>query len=324
MWMDITVDDRDHPTSLCHYEDRLYWLIEDHDAQLAEDTFGRTVPSKKLISYDIQTAERDVLAEALPPSQTLTVGPNGAFVWGLLRESVLRITDEGDVEQFTRTEEQPDGGLECIGDRLFFVGKLNPATTGVAVYEPDNDHFRRVFETGDPTPSTLDRMHVGQDRVFYLTHDPRGWVLESVGLDGHEDEQLVTEQDQIFRRLTRTERGFVLGDDHALYLFEEGELIQFTETELPADEVRGFGEQAIWTTSAVENDVGQLVEPWRVYAAELQQGVSPEVIYESNDRIAATTSGPWGIACLLREAKVGVVAEIGTHPSGRVVIVSPR
>ena len=323
MWTAKTIDERPHTESLCHYGGKLYWLVDDEEAQPTEDSLGRTVARKRLVTHDVESGECGTLASALPPSPSLTVGPEGAFLWGLQQDSVLRVGQGGDVEQFTLTEEQPDGGLRCVGDRLVFVGKLNPATTGVAVYEPERDRFRRVLQTDDPTPSTLDRVHVDEDRVWYLTHDPRGWVLASVDMAGHEDELLVTQKDLLFRRLAKAGDGFLICDDHALYHFEDRELTLLTECDVPPEHIQQMGDRAIWTSSAVENEDGELVEPWRVQAVDLGAAGSPEAIYETDHHIADLACDSWGLACLLREAKVGVVAEIGTGVVGSVVLASP-
>ncbi|QDG49184.1 hypothetical protein FIV42_00050 [Persicimonas caeni] len=322
MWTGEQIDERPHTESLCHYNGRLYWLVDDEEADPTEDLLGRKVARKQLITYDVDTGERATLARSLPPSPSLAVGPKGAFLWGLKQESVLRVTPAGAVEQYTVTEEQPDGALRCVGERLFFEGKLNPATTGVAVYEPTDDRFRRILETGDPTPSTLDRVHVDEDCVWYLHHTPRGWKLDAVDLARDEQQQLVTDQDLMLRRFTKTDRGFLMCDDHAIYLYADGELSELTECDVPPEHLHGMGERALWTSSAVENEDSELVAGWQIHAVDLD-GSEAEVLYETDHHIADLECGEWGLACLLREAKFGVVAEIGTGTVGSVVVVRP-
>lgn len=321
MWSAERIDDLSTPTNLCHHDGRLYWLADDDDADAVEDTLGRTVPRKVLVSYAVDAGERRVLARALPPSRTLAAGDQGLFLWGLQRESVLQVSHDGDVTQFTSTEEQPDGDLRCVDGRLFFAGKLNPATQGVAVYEPELDDFRRVLETGDPTSSSLDRVDIAGDRVWHLTHDPRGWVLLGVDLDGEETEEIVTKEKLMCRGLLTAAQGFVIPDDHAVYHFAGGELRSLAECDLPPDLLAASGARVLWTTDGAEDAEGALVEPWRVHTAALQGDAASEVAYESNDRIASLVAGPWGCACLLRDAKVGVVAEIGTEVTGSVALV---
>jgi hypothetical protein len=61
---------------------------------------------------------------------------------------------------------------------------------------------------------------------------------------------------------------------------------------------------------------------WQVHAVDLD-GSEAEVLYETDHHIADLECGEWGLACLLREAKYGVVAEIGTGTVGSVVVVRP-
>lgn len=320
MWTAEQIDERPHTESLCHYDGRLYWLVDDDEAERTENMLGHKVARKQLVTYDIATGECGTLARSLPPSPSLAVGPKGAFLWGLKQESVLRVTPDGAVEQFTVTEEQPEGALQCVGARLFFVGKLNPATTGVAVYEPENDRFRRLLETGDPTPSTLDRVHVDEECVWYLHHTPRGWVLDSLDLDRNEEKQLLTDQDLMLRRFLKTDDDVVVCDDHALYRSSDGGLTELAECDVPPEHLHQMGERVLWTSSAVENEDSELVAGWQVHAVGLDGGEA-EVIYETDHHIADVASDGWGLACLLREAKFGVVAEIGTGFDGSVVLV---
>ncbi|MFP4597480.1 MAG: hypothetical protein ACOC9W_04580 [Persicimonas sp.] len=328
MWSTTQIEQDSNPQHLSYYDDTLYWLVDDEAAEPTEDELGREVPRRKLMACSIggDKLEGDrvrSIAGALPPSQALAVGPAGAFVWGPGRECVLRVSHGGEVGEFTRTPEQPDGRLVHAGMRLFFVGKLNPATTGVAVYDPDGDDFRRVLETGDALMSSLDRVHVASDSVWLLVHDPRGWVLEEVNLAGEiEQEHLVSEEAHLFRRMCRDSAGFLLADDHGLYLFDGDDGLQrLVECELPPEEVACVADQAVWLSGAVEDTEGNLAEPWRIHAAAMDENTSSRIIFDAPTRLVGLIGGTWGCACMIRDTPIGVAATPGGHVSQGIAVL---
>jgi hypothetical protein len=284
---------------------RLFWLQDDPDAEPIEDALDRRTPRQRLVTYAVATGERSRLATGLAPTHTLAATPRGAYVWDPRGGGVRLVSVNGAVDEVTRIEGHLDGELKAFDGSLFYVGKIHAGALGVARYDEEADTWDVLLDTEDPTTSAHAMIHVGPERVRYLHHAARGWVLDSIDFDGQRESVAVDLAGVMPRELSGSGRkAFIALKRGILFLDDRGERLRLVETDVPPERLAYVGLGRVgWVANAVRDPDGQLVAPWRVQIAGPKG--APRTALESARPITAIVGGEWGCACLTE----GPVAE---------------
>ena len=291
-------------TTLCSDAGRLYWLSRQKDSEPIEDAMGRERRRTTLHTLDLDSGERSTWASDLPPSDSLAACDGAAYLWGLDRKSLVRVTPDGSTEIVAEFDNAAEGSLTCAGERLFYRGRTRPRQMGVAVFDEELGDFAQVVNLDDPTHVALQRMHVSEDCIWSLQHETRGWVMHRYPLDGEPDDEVLTEDKLVLRWMVRTDAWVAAGGSEGIHLFA-GDDHTFVATDVPPDDLAVVDGFVAWVESGMTNADGELVEPWRVQRL-LPGGDVAETLIESNNRIADLVGGDWGCAVLTQHTSDGL------------------
>lgn len=303
MWERDEIEAQDATTTLCSDGQRLFWLERQTEDEPFVDSTGRERRRTTLIARDIESGARHEWATDLPPSDSLAACASGVYLWGLDRDSLIRVGPEGRVNTIAEFDTVAEGSLACVGERLFYLGRTRPRQMGVAVFDDDLGDFAQVITLDDPTQVALQRMQLTDDGVWSLQHDARGWVMHHHPIDGEPSETLLSEDKLVLRWMARTDEFIAVGADNGVHLFEDDDST-FIETDVPPDDLTVMGDRVAWVSGAMTDGDGALVEPWRVMSA--RPGDQPEVVLETDNRIAALSAGDWGCAVLTQRTSEGL------------------
>jgi hypothetical protein len=312
---DVQHIDVEHATStLCSDGVRLYWLSRQKDTDPIVDSMGRERRCTTLHTWDIDTGEHVVWATDLPPSDSLAACDGRAYLWGIDRQSLVRVNPSGDTETVATFETTAEGDLRSAGEKLFYLGRTRPRQMGAAVFDEALGDFAQVVSLDDPTHVALQRMDVSEDGVWSLQHDARGWVLRSYPLEGKPTDSVLTDEKLVLRWMARTDDWVAAGGSDGIHVFHD-DTHTFVETEVPPDDLMVIDGRVGWIASAMTDVDGVLVEPWRIQSVAPGADIARTEL-ESDDRIASVAAGPWGCAALTQRTSPGlddfIVGEVST------------
>jgi hypothetical protein len=301
---DIQHIDASDATTLCSDGRRLYLLSRQTDSEPIEDVMGRERRRTTLHAVELDSDEQTEWARDLPPSDSLAACDDAAYLWGMDRQSLVRVTADGSTETVAEFDNAAEGGLACAGSRLYYLGRTRPRQMGVAVFDAQLGDFAQVVNLDDPTHVAIQRMHVTEDDVWSLQHETRGWMMHRYPHDGETTEDVLTDEKLVLRWMTRTDDWIAAGGTDGVHLFL-GDEHTFCETDVPPDDLVVVDGGVAWVQGGMTNEAGELVEPWRVL--HLKPGdEAPDTLLETENRIATLVGGDWGCAALTQDTSGGL------------------